>query len=292
MGFADSLRLDGRTAVVTGAGRGLGRGCALALAELGAHVVAAARSADELKDLAAEIRADGGSAEAAVLDVTDSDAVRRVFSELPRVDVLVNNAGWNRPQHFFDVEEPVLDAMLALNVKAAFIVAQAAAQRMAEGGEGGSIVNMSSQMGHVGGPERTVYCATKHALEGMTKAMAIELAPHRIRANTVGPDFRRDAARRAFPPEQGIPRIRAGQHSARAARRSGGGGRRRGLPRLAGVLADYRDKPAGGRGLDGEVSAAARACNSGTTSASNHGFSFSQLFTRQLGCGVGRKSGR
>ena len=105
------------------------------------------------------------------------------------MDVLVNNAGWNRPQDFLEVEESVLDAMLALNVKAAFIVAQAAARRMAEAGEGGAIVNMSSQMGHVGGPQRTVYCATKHALEGMTKAMAIELASHRIRVNTVGPTF-------------------------------------------------------------------------------------------------------
>ena len=189
MGVADSLRLDGSTAVVTGAGRGLGRGCALALAELGAHVVAAARSGAELESLAAEIRAEGGSAEARVLDVTDSGAVRRVFAELPRVDVLVNNAGWNRPQHFLQVEESALDAMLALNVKAAFIVAQAAARRMVEAGRGGAIVNMSSQMGHVGGPERTVYCATKHALEGMTKAMALELAPHGVRANTVGPTF-------------------------------------------------------------------------------------------------------
>ncbi len=189
MGFTDSLRLDGKTAVVTGAGRGLGRGCALVLAELGAHVVAAARSSGELDEVAAEIWAGGGTAETAVLDVTDSDAVRRLFAGLARADVLVNNAGWNRPQHFLEVEEEVLDAMLAVNVKAAFIAAQAAARRMVEIGEGGAIVNMSSQMGHVGGPQRTVYCATKHALEGMTKAMAIELAPLGIRVNSVGPTF-------------------------------------------------------------------------------------------------------
>lgn len=183
------FRLDGKTAVVTGAGRGIGRACALALAGAGAEVVAISRTGDELEALAAEVADAGGVCRAEVCDVTDIDAVAGVFDALPRLDVLVNNAGGNQPQPFLEVELDVLDRLLDLNLRAAFLVAQAAARVMARQGDGGVIVNMSSQMGHVGGPTRSVYCATKHALEGMTKAAAIELAPLGIRMVTVGPTF-------------------------------------------------------------------------------------------------------
>jgi NAD(P)-dependent dehydrogenase (short-subunit alcohol dehydrogenase family) len=106
-----------------------------------------------------------------------------------QVDILVNNAGTNVPEPFLEVSEDNLDRMLAVNVKGVFLVAQAAARRMVERGEGGSIINISSQMGHVGAPRRTVYCATKHAVEGLTKAMAVELAPHKVRVNSVAPTF-------------------------------------------------------------------------------------------------------
>jgi NAD(P)-dependent dehydrogenase (short-subunit alcohol dehydrogenase family) len=124
-----------------------------------------------------------------VCDVTDSRQVEEAVDFLEQIDILVNNAGTNVPEPFLEVSEENLDKMLAVNVKGVFLVAQAAARRMVERGEGGSIINVSSQMGHVGAPKRTVYCATKHAVEGLTKAMAVELAPHNVRVNSVAPTF-------------------------------------------------------------------------------------------------------
>ena len=181
--------MDGRVAVVTGAGRGIGRGCAIALAEAGADVMLMARSHSELEETAHEVRATGQSVQSTVCDVTDSRQVEEAVDFLEQVDILVNNAGTNVPEPFLEVSEDNLDRMLAVNVKGVFLVAQAAARRMVERGEGGSIINISSQMGHVGAPRRTVYCATKHAVEGLTKAMAVELAPHKVRVNSVAPTF-------------------------------------------------------------------------------------------------------
>ena len=186
---APSFRLDGRRAFVSGAGRGIGLACAAALAEAGAHVVLAARTQAEVEAGAAAIRARGESAEALVLDVTDLDAVAATFAARAPFDILVNNAGTNRPRPFLDVSIDDYDAIMGLNTRAAFFVAQTAARRMAAEGVRGSIIHVSSQMGHVGGPRRTVYCASKHALEGLTKAMAIDLAPHGIRVNTIAPTF-------------------------------------------------------------------------------------------------------
>jgi NAD(P)-dependent dehydrogenase (short-subunit alcohol dehydrogenase family) len=183
-----STRLDGKVALVTGAGRGIGRGTALALAEAGAEVVTWSRTADEIENLVAEIEGKGGKARAQVVDVTDDARVREAVGELGRIDVLFNNAGTNKPQNFLEVDVETLDAVLDLNIRAAFIVAQAVAARMVEQGEG-SIVNMSSTMGHVGGPKRAVYCTTKHAIEGLTKALACELGPLGVRVNTVAPTF-------------------------------------------------------------------------------------------------------
>jgi NAD(P)-dependent dehydrogenase (short-subunit alcohol dehydrogenase family) len=183
-----SFRLDDRVALVTGAGRGIGRACARALAEAGADVVAISRSRDDLEGLACEVRALGRRAEAVVCDVTDAASVRRHIARLPRLDVLVVSAGANVPEPLLEVSDPHLDALLDLNVRATFVVVQAAARRMVEAG-GGSIVLISSQMGHVGAPRRTVYCTTKHAVEGLTKAAAVELAPRGVRVNAVAPTF-------------------------------------------------------------------------------------------------------
>ncbi len=184
-----SLRLDGRRALVTGAGRGLGLACAAALAEAGAQVTLAARTGDEVEAVAQALRARGDRAQAAVLDVTDLDAVAAFLAGGPCHDILVNNAGTNRPGPFIDVTRESYDLVMGLNVRAAFFVAQAFARRLLVERKPGAIVNMSSQMGHVGAANRTIYCASKHALEGLTKALAVELAPAGIRVNTVCPTF-------------------------------------------------------------------------------------------------------
>ena len=183
------FRLDGKIALVTGAGRGIGRAIALALGQAGAELLLNSRTPSELQAVAAEIEAQGGRARPLPFDVTDSAAAQGAIAELPRLDILVNNAGVNRPQPFLEVDEATLDRMIALNVKAAFVVAQAAARHMVKAGAG-VIINMSSQMGHVGTErQRTVYVMTKHAIEGLTKAMAVELAPKGVRVVSIAPTF-------------------------------------------------------------------------------------------------------
>jgi NAD(P)-dependent dehydrogenase (short-subunit alcohol dehydrogenase family) len=184
-----SFRLDGKRALVTGGGRGIGLAAASALAEAGAHVTLAARTRSEIEEAAAAIGARGQQAAALPLDVTDVEAVRRAIAAAAPFQILVNNAGMNRPALLPDVTAEDFDAIFALNVRAAFFMAQAVARRLVEARLPGSIINISSQMGHVGAARRTVYCASKHAMEGFTKAMAIELAPHDIRVNSLGPTF-------------------------------------------------------------------------------------------------------
>jgi len=184
-----SFRLDGKRALVTGAGRGIGLAAASALADAGAQVTLAARTASEIEEAAAAIRARGQQAEALTLDATDIDAVRTALAQRAPYQVLVNNAGMNRPAPLIDVKVEDFDAIMGLNVRAAFFMAQTVAKRLLDEKLSGSIINISSQMGHVGAARRTVYCASKHAMEGFTKAMAIELAPHNIRVNSLGPTF-------------------------------------------------------------------------------------------------------
>lgn len=184
-----SLRLDGRRALVTGAGRGIGLAAAAALAQAGAAVTLVARTAGEIEAAVAQIVAQGGSAEASTLDVSDLSAVDAFFAGREAFHVLVNNAGTNRPKPMWDVTPEDFDAVLDLNVRSAFFVAQACAKRMMAAGVPGSLIHMGSQMGHVGGPNRSLYCASKWALEGMSKALALDLAPHNIRSNTIAPTF-------------------------------------------------------------------------------------------------------
>ncbi|MBV9786407.1 MAG: SDR family oxidoreductase [Acidisphaera sp.] len=181
--------LADKRALVTGGGRGIGLAAALALAGYGAHVTLAARTADELEAAAARIRRDGGSADTLVLDVTQSAAVRTAIAARAPYDILLNNAGTNRPAPFLQVAEADYEAVMALNVRALFFTAQAVAAGLADAGRKGSIINISSQMGHVGAANRSVYCASKWAVEGLTKAMAVELAPVGIRVNALAPTF-------------------------------------------------------------------------------------------------------
>ncbi len=184
-----SFRLDGKKALVTGAGRGIGAAAAVVFAQAGATVTLCARTGPELDARVEEIRGAGFEADAFVLDVNDIAAVRREIEARGPFDILFNNAGVNRIRAITEVTEEDYDAVLNVNLKAALFVAQAVAKGLLEAKRPGSIINVSSQMGHVGGGGRSLYSASKWALEGLTRCMAIDLAPHGIRVNTLCPTF-------------------------------------------------------------------------------------------------------
>lgn len=181
--------LTGRRALVTGAGRGIGRAISEALAEAGAEVTLLARTNAEIEAGVDEIRAAGGKAEAETCDVTDIADFAARMAARPAFDIFVNNAGTNRPKPFSEVTEDDFDAVIGLNLRAAVFAAQAVTSRMVAEGKRGSVINISSQMGHVGAANRTLYCASKWAIEGFTKSLAVELGPHGIRVNTICPTF-------------------------------------------------------------------------------------------------------
>lgn len=183
------FRIDGKRALVTGAGRGIGLAISRAYAAAGAKVTLCARSTAEIEAAAEELRAAGHRAEALALDVTDIAGFAAAVAELPAFDIFVNNAGTNRPKPFAEVSEADYDAVMGLNLKGAMFSAQAVTRRMVAAGKAGSVINMSSQMGHVGAADRTLYCASKWAIEGFTKALSIELGAHGIRVNTICPTY-------------------------------------------------------------------------------------------------------
>ncbi|WP_299928612.1 SDR family oxidoreductase [uncultured Pelagimonas sp.] len=184
-----SFRLDGKCALVAGASSGIGLACAVALAEAGAHVAVAARSADKLADLVGQLAEHGLSAETMALDVSDVAATREAVAANGPFDILVNSAGLARHTPSVDTEEADFDAVADLNIKGAYFLTQAVAKGLIEAGKPGSLINISSQMAKVGGIDRAVYCATKHAVEGFTKSMAIEWGKQGIRVNTICPTF-------------------------------------------------------------------------------------------------------
>ena len=184
-----SFRLDGKRALVAGASSGIGLAAAVAVARAGADTVIAARRAPELQDLADALTAEGCSVRPLVLDIADIDATRAAIAEHGPFDVLVNSAGTARHTPAVDTTPEDYDAVMGLNLRGAYFLTQAVARGLIEAGRPGSLINISSQMGVIGGVERAVYCATKHGLEGFTKAMAIKFGPHGIRVNTICPTF-------------------------------------------------------------------------------------------------------
>lgn len=211
-----SFRLDGKRAFVPGGARGIGLGCATALAEAGAEVVIAARTSTQVESSVAQMREAGMKASGVTLDVTDFDAVKTTFAEQGPFDILCNSAGLALHSPAVETQHEDYDAVMLLNVKAAYFLAQQAALQMQQLG-GGAIIQISSQMAHVGGPDRAVYCGSKHALEGFNKAMAIEWGPDNIRVNSICPTFIKtplteatfaDPAKRAWIDEKiKLPRV-------------------------------------------------------------------------------------
>ena len=185
--LGDAIRLDGQVALVTGAGRGVGRTCAVALARAGAVVIGISRTETELESLARAIHEEGGEARYIVCNITDRDSVRHMASTAGRVDILVNNAGLSKLGSFLEFDVTTLDELVSVNIRGTFMVSQAIASGMVERRAGGSIVNVTSVFAHVAAHGRSAYGMTKHAIEGLTKSMAIELAEYRIRVNSVAP---------------------------------------------------------------------------------------------------------
>ena len=187
------INLKNRTALVTGAGKGLGKACAIGLAEAGAKVIIISRTLSDLTKVEKLIKETKGSCLKFECDITDLDNFKKILKKIKRLDILVNNAGNNRPEHFTKVKKENMEYLVELNMKAAFNVAQMCSQKMVELKSrkkvGGSIINMSSQLGRVGAPIRSVYNMTKFGLEGLTRGMALELGKYNIRVNTVCPTF-------------------------------------------------------------------------------------------------------
>lgn len=181
--------LGGKTILVAGASSGIGKATAIRVAEAGAAVVLVGRRLSELHAIETAIAAAGGQAVSVQLDVTDTTALGAAVASLPRLDVLINSAGLNIPEPIAVVTEEHYDRLFGLNLKAAFFLSQAAAAKIAAHGKGGAMIHITSQMGHVGAANRTAYCASKHGVEGLVKALAIELAPMNIRVNAIAPTF-------------------------------------------------------------------------------------------------------
>ena len=184
-----SFLLTGKRALITGASSGIGRACAVALADYGAAVTLAARRVDQLEETAAQLRDAGQTAEVLALDVGDIEATASAVERHGPFDILINSAGTARHSKATDTTAKDFDAVMTVNLRGAYFLSQAVAKGLIAAGQPGSLINISSQMGHVGGMERAVYCASKFAVEGFTKAMAIEFGPHNIRINTICPTF-------------------------------------------------------------------------------------------------------
>ncbi len=184
-----SFRLDGKRALITGGGRGIGLACAAALAEAGAHVTVTARKPDEIETLANALIKRGQSANAVTADVTDIAAMQMMIAATGPYDILVNNAGGARHSPALEATEENFDFVSEMNLKGAYFAAQGVARGLVAAKKPGSLIHITSQMAHVGGPNRSVYCATKWGVEGFSKAMAIEFGPHLIRSNTIAPTF-------------------------------------------------------------------------------------------------------